>query len=881
MLDELYIIYRPIGCADESATDLEQGEKILFSYPPGRSLGAQLNRLVMLEGLIDFAAKFSSEDIDTALMDEKTWSFFQAEPGLWLIACSSVNSDSTQESGIIHNSNSNGNLFSSGNETVGGANGASTGHSGAKGTVNSKNRSGDKYMDHMKQPFLPSGLSLLDSIIKMFRIYTSLHGEISTYIEHGKCVPKGNIRGEGLLTIDRVQQKRKTVRKLQQKLQQEEYDLIAQREQEQEATADSLDSQGKPEQLNPMRLGLRTQQRSRDDIKQNMQQLSNQVEQLESELSALLQPGQQPEFTPHTVRQRLNEFMGWYLSSGELNRPSALQAMHGMHFCTVGHPAFQGLARVRQSLHDISCGLVLGAVLVYDGQIAWSDLDEESTLILYEILRIQEHNTLRRDVLEYARRLSVGSRITSEVTTTRSAASDGGTSHGERPKMATELGSAPTDPDAWLRHVRGSRGFLTHDWATVDVEDHLQRVLHQNRERRNSSEAAIDQTDHTASKSNEQFSESMALGHDLHVHGQRLWCPSFHIRSAHIAPQLVSKGRMGDVNLARGECTLVGRVVVYRRPNLLLAILLPDWDKSTATKAASSATAGQADTSVTSTPVQDFGSINRDHLQAQHILNMLGSLQRGLLVELDQLHQLLEQPRTQGGSGRHSGTGETSSSATAGSSGKHESTGSTAAPISALANSSSLGATPANGRAKVPIVGQDSSRIVRSLYFNACNRAVKLSGMYRHSLDPAYLWPEPLIRLVAIGKELGSNGDALGQHSSQVGLITPQSLSSICAHYRARFPVSCGLLGSLLESSVVNAFNDAREQMSSTYCASAGQAVEVCLRLSTAQRGGMWVLARRLGDRHLYTVVEGCSTLNELHDSVTTTTDVTFSRVLI
>mgnify|MGYP000574152564 CR=1 FL=1 len=59
MIEELYVIYRPIGCEDEASTDEEQGEKILFSYPLHQSLEQQLSRVTMLEGLIDFTSRFS------------------------------------------------------------------------------------------------------------------------------------------------------------------------------------------------------------------------------------------------------------------------------------------------------------------------------------------------------------------------------------------------------------------------------------------------------------------------------------------------------------------------------------------------------------------------------------------------------------------------------------------------------------------------------------------------------------------------------------------------------------------------------------------------------------------------------------------------------
>jgi hypothetical protein len=47
-----------------------------------------------------------------------------------------------------------------------------------------------------------------------------------------------------------------------------------------------------------------------------------------------------------------------------------------------------------------------------------------------------------------------------------------------------------------------------------------------------------------------------------------------------------------------------------------------------------------------------------------------------------------------------------------------------------------------------------------------------------------------------------------------------------------------------------------------------GDLQEACLRVTSAFRGGIWVLGRRLGDRHIVFVLEGCSTLNDVHEGV-------------
>lgn len=43
---------------------------------------------------------------------------------------------------------------------------------------------------------------------------------------------------------------------------------------------------------------------------------------------------------------------------------------------------------------------------------------------------------------------------------------------------------------------------------------------------------------------------------------------------------------------------------------------------------------------------------------------------------------------------------------------------------------------------------------------------------------------------------------------------------------------------------------------------------ESCIRVTSAFRGGVWVLGRCLGERNVVFVVEGCSTVNDVHDSV-------------
>jgi hypothetical protein len=40
---------------------------------------------------------------------------------------------------------------------------------------------------------------------------------------------------------------------------------------------------------------------------------------------------------------------------------------------------------------------------------------------------------------------------------------------------------------------------------------------------------------------------------------------------------------------------------------------------------------------------------------------------------------------------------------------------------------------------------------------------------------------------------------------------------------------------------------------------------EACLRVSTPQRGGMWVTGRRVGQRYLYMIIDKCVTMNDMY----------------
>ena len=161
MIRELYVLYRPLGCDDESSTDEEQGEKVLYSYP-SQSVPKILSRMNMLEGLIDFTAKFSHQDIDTVVLENNTWSFFHCEQDLWFICCMGGTSNGRGRAGGLSMDNNEATANSEDNK------------------MNSTAAQDTLFHTHQ-----PSGVGLIDALQQMYRVYIYTRGSI-LHMLHGK-----------------------------------------------------------------------------------------------------------------------------------------------------------------------------------------------------------------------------------------------------------------------------------------------------------------------------------------------------------------------------------------------------------------------------------------------------------------------------------------------------------------------------------------------------------------------------------------------------------------------------------------------------------------------------------------------------------------------
>ena len=61
----------------------------------------------------------------------------------------------------------------------------------------------------------------------------------------------------------------------------------------------------------------------------------------------------------------------------------------------------------------------------------------------------------------------------------------------------------------------------------------------------------------------------------------------------------------------------------------------------------------------------------------------------------------------------------------------------------------------------------------------------------------------------------------------------------------------------------------------------AGKSIESCTRVSSLEAGGRWVFGRMRGQRRVIILVEGCSTLNEMHSVINDIFDGVLGSVMI
>ena len=189
------VIHRDLGVSDESATDEEQVDKVLYFYPELTPLAVRLKLINMLEGLIEFAERFSEKEdiLDTVVMENRTWTYARWEPQVYCIVAVE---NHPQNNGDLGSSKSASSLSELPNTSD---------------AINNGNNNPNMYQHQ------PYSSGLLDTMIRIHRMYCTFHLPINKHL-YGD-------NNEGIVHIDEVKKFRKNIRKLSMKLQQAFLDL--------------------------------------------------------------------------------------------------------------------------------------------------------------------------------------------------------------------------------------------------------------------------------------------------------------------------------------------------------------------------------------------------------------------------------------------------------------------------------------------------------------------------------------------------------------------------------------------------------------------------------------------------------------------------------
>jgi hypothetical protein len=288
-----FIVHRGMGCDDESATDEEQAEKILFYYPRLTTVGDQLSKINMVEGLIDFAAKFSVDSISTVVMQQYTWAFLECEPGVWFVVAmdSQVHPyDHANDSGLVQGTHQ------------------------------------------------PNTHAMEASLRNMYEMYCTTNGSIRSALE-------SDITNTSADLIARVKALRKQIRKIQLRQRQEQQDLqnLQNREQatrsamlERMAGDSTTDADAVVTIIDQVEhMGIRSDLKTVAEVQAEVDASDHEVLALTVQLSIALAD---PSYSPHKVRATLECFMLWYLNLGQLEVHTALQDMCGVRLLQPNYP---------------------------------------------------------------------------------------------------------------------------------------------------------------------------------------------------------------------------------------------------------------------------------------------------------------------------------------------------------------------------------------------------------------------------------------------------------------------------------------------------------------------------------------------------------------
>jgi hypothetical protein len=424
-LSTLVVLSRRLGCDDESASDDEQAEKILYFYPPSTPLERQLSRVTMIEGLIEFAGKFSSDPIDTVMMEKQLWSFFPAEPDVWIVAAVHIAPDDDMSGLTMHRADSLGldavvkKLYSFIYTfiTAGSINGhidrdlerilavkqlrkrarklrirlrqeeqdyeSIRRHEEAKSSKLNENdgpdvgpidlENGEENAQDIREE-IDVGHQNPSEDVKGAEAYaTSLSDEAEGVNRESSNTSGPREDGGAGLEGEVVEDKEEEEEELQQQVQPTE-----------ECEAE--------ESLEDEHLGIRAGTMSLVEIQKQIQETSAEILAAEEGVSLMVTDC----YVISLLKSKLEYFLNWYVRTGEMMSPSFSTACRGMHYASVPDGALSRLLQIKYRLQDELKERFLGFSVLMNGQLAWHEIPGDTEFqTLYDFIRLQEAERVR------------------------------------------------------------------------------------------------------------------------------------------------------------------------------------------------------------------------------------------------------------------------------------------------------------------------------------------------------------------------------------------------------------------------------------------------------------------------------------------------------
>lgn len=269
----------------------------------------------MIEGLIDFSDKFCLSPLESVVMNNVTWGFYNCESDVWFISGMDnlVSRELISEGGIAKIPT----------------------HLVSKGL----SPSGSNF--HLHRPNIHGISASLRNIYASFHLF---NGPVSTLFQN--CWS----------TVSTVANIRKAVRKLRLILAQKKQDLCS---------VVSANGIANDDDCNQTKINYQ----SYDVLKEQVASIEADIEHQCGKLHSILQPSELSgiAYEPRLIREKISRHMRFCMQSGELLSPSALHDMQGFISCaeTAAHwpsPSFltSELLGVRSTIQNSFCGHCVG-----------------------------------------------------------------------------------------------------------------------------------------------------------------------------------------------------------------------------------------------------------------------------------------------------------------------------------------------------------------------------------------------------------------------------------------------------------------------------------------------------------------------------------------